>query len=99
MFNELLIGVAMLLSIVGCGYYALSQNQHWKAVTKPRVLPLKKTRLQMFSLCALSTSLVLYIVEEGLGFALLFWPLSISLGIFSVGMILALRPTILRMLT
>jgi hypothetical protein len=47
----------------------------------------------------LSTSLVLYIVEEGLGFALLFWPLSISLGIFSVGMILALRPTILRMLT
>jgi hypothetical protein len=98
MFNELLIGVAMLLTIVGCGYYALSQNQHWKAVTKTRVLPFKQTRLQIFSLFALSTSLVLYIIEEGLGFALILWPLSIGLGIFSVAMILAFRPTLLKIL-
>jgi hypothetical protein len=99
MFDELLIGIAMLLSIVGCGYYALSQHQHWKAVIKPRVLPFKQTRLQIFSLFALITSLVLYIVEEGVEFALLLWPLSIGLGIFSVGMILAFRPTLLRILT
>jgi hypothetical protein len=98
MFNELLIATALLLSVVGCGYYALSQHQHWKAVTKPSVLPLKQTRLQVFSLFALSTSLVLYIVEEGIEFALLLWPLSLGLGIFSVGMILTFRPTLLRIL-
>ena len=99
MFNELLIATALLLSVVGCGYYALSQHQHWKAVTKPRVLALKQTRLQIFSLLALSTSLVLYIIEEGAEFALLLWPLSLGLGIFSVGMILAFRPSLLRILT
>ena len=99
MFNEFLIVLAILLNIIGCGYYALSQNQHWRAVAKPKVSLLKQTRLQIFSLFALSTSLVLFIVEEGLGFALLLWPLSIALGIFSVAMILAFRPTLLRILT
>lgn len=98
MTNGLLIGTAMVLSIIGCAYYALSQYQHWKAVTKPSVLPLKQTRLQIFSLLALSGSLVLYIVEEGLGFAILLWPLSVGLGIFTVAIVLAFWPTILRIL-
>jgi hypothetical protein len=98
MNNGLLIGAAMLLSIIGCGYFALSQNQHWKAVTKSSVLPLKQTHLQIFSLLGLSASLVLYIVAEGLGFAVLLWSLSVGLGIFTVSMILAFWPTMLRIL-
>jgi hypothetical protein len=98
MINGLLISAAMLLSILGCGYYALSQNQHWKAVTKPNVLPLKQIRLQIFSLLVLSASLIIFIVEEGLGFAVLLWSLSVGLGIFTVAMILAFWPTLLRVL-
>lgn len=98
MLNGLLIGIAMLLSIIGCGYYALSQSQHRKVVVTSSVLPLKQARLKLLSLLALSASLVLYIVEGGLEFAVILWPLSIGLGIFCIAMILAFRPTMLRIL-
>jgi hypothetical protein len=98
MINGLILFAAMLLNIVGCGYYALSQRHHWKTVTKPSVVPLNEKRLQLFSLLALSASLILYVVEESLSFAMLLWPLSISLGVFSVAMILTFRPTMLRLL-
>ena len=98
MNDGLLIAIAMILSIVGCGYCALSQSQHWRAVAKSKVSTLKQTRMQLLGFLTLSASLALYIVEAGLEFALLLWPLSITLGIFSVGMILTFRPTLLRIL-
>lgn len=99
MSDELLIAIAMILSIVGCGYCALSQHQHWRVVAKSKELTLKKTRMKFLGFLTLSASFALYIVEVRLEFALLLWPLSITLGIFSVGMILAFRPSLLRILT
>lgn len=98
MFYGLLIGIAMLLSVIGCGYYALSQSHHWKAVVTPSVPNVKQTRMKRLSFISLSASLVLYIVVDGLGFAVIFWPLSIGLGIFCIAMILAFRPTLLKVL-
>lgn len=99
MIDGLLIALAMILSIVGCGYCALSQIQHWRAVTKPKVSILKQRHMKILGFLTLSANLALCIFVAGLEFALLLWPMSIALGIFSVGMILSFRPTLLSILT
>jgi hypothetical protein len=97
MISGLFLCAAMLLSIIGCGYYALSQHSHWKIDEPMKTKKHKKIRMRLFSLFSLIMSLVIFIIEEA-EFAALLWPLSIGLGIFIIGMILAYKPSILSRL-
>jgi hypothetical protein len=98
MTSSLLLGAAMLLAFIGCGYFALSQEQHWRAVTSSTQPPSKQFQLKTYSALALIASYILFAQENGLGFALLLWPLTAGYCIFCIAMILAYRPAILRIL-
>jgi hypothetical protein len=98
MIEGLLISIGMLFSIIGCGYFALSQTKHWRVVNTTDALLPKQGHMKLLGTLALITSLVLYILEGGAGFAVLLWPLSLGFGIFFVAMLLTYKPTILRIL-
>lgn len=100
---------AALLALAGCALYALSQDKHWNVIAKAKpspeqptssqpnpskLTPAKKTQLKQLSLLAITLSLVVLVLSQGLGFAVLLWPLMIGAAIFSVALVLAYKPSL-----
>lgn len=85
------------LVFIGCMSLALSQHRHWKIVTGTMLVARTKKAIRVIGWALLGVALLVCIEAEGLGFAVLIWPLLIAAGSFIVAMLLSFRPGLLRL--
>lgn len=92
--NLALAIAALILAMFGCIALALAQERHWQATVGRASRPPRHLRLSGWGL--LGASLAVVIVEDGLSFGLLFWPLLTGLGALITTAMLSIKPALLR---
>lgn len=93
MSDTLLLSLALLLTVAGLGWFALSMDAHWRQLCDSR-LPTRGNRLLLRACgsAALATSLLLCVRVDHVSMAALVWMMMLAAGAFAVAFVLTWRP-------
>lgn len=90
---------ASLSALIGCALLAVSQERNSRKV-QGEPMQKKSAKIARSAGCAvLCAAFVFCLISEGVSFAVLLWPLLLTVGAFLTTMVLAYRPSLLKPLT
>lgn len=100
MSDNLLLGGAVLLNIVGFGWLALAMDAHWKQVRgEGKATPEGRKLLRAAAALALLISFILCNLPDHTTIAALVWVMALTAGALTVAFTLTWRPAWLRPLS
>lgn len=96
MISILLLLAAIGLALLGCGYLALSQPKHSKAVLNVDANSASHNFARLLGWTFIAASIVPCVIRDGWGFAVLTWSLVVPSAAMIISLLLAYRPELLR---
>ncbi|WP_425408162.1 DUF3325 domain-containing protein [Hyphococcus sp.] len=96
MISILSLLAAIGLALLGCGYIALSQSKHSKAVLNTNANPALRIFTRLLGWSFIAASFVPCVIRDGWGFAVLTWSLVVPSAAMIISLLLAYRPAWLR---
>lgn len=97
--DSLLLALAVLLSMCGMAWVALSMKVHWKQVRGESVAsPVTIRSLRVLGAIALMGSLLLCMSADHGSIAVLVWVMSLAASALAVAFTLTWRPTVLALM-
>lgn len=92
----LLLLLSIGLALLGCGYLALSQPKHSKAVSGADANPAFRKLSRLAGWLLIAASFIPCLMRDGWGFGILTWSLVLPGAALIISLLLAYRPECLR---
>lgn len=96
MISVLSLLTAIGLALLGCGYLALSQPKHSKAILNTNANPAFHNFARLLGWLFVAAGFISCVIRDGWGFAVLTWSLAVPSAAMMIALLLAYRPEWLR---